>query len=163
MKPAAIYERQRALVRAGLLEQRPGHGPGSGVLATPRSFALLLISIVATPNLSEVERQTKIVANLRSRMKSCPLTDKATFVSALTAVLESEELAKRVSFLMVERGGRESDAMIVFDATRTGEFRVQGHQSQFGKDKACESQLYTRTNLTIAFESVARFLRETTR
>ena len=35
MTSAALYERQRALVRASLLQQRPGHGPGSGVVATP--------------------------------------------------------------------------------------------------------------------------------
>jgi hypothetical protein len=163
MKPAAIYERQRALVRAGLLDQRSGHGPGSGVLATPRSFGLLLISIMATPNLSEVERQTRIVANLRSRTKGCPLTGKGTCASALTAVLESEELANRASFLMVERGGPESDATIAFDVATSGDEmgRPKSQLSRFGKDKACESQLYTQTYLTIQFDLAARFLRET--
>ena len=143
-------------MRAGLLDQRSGHGPGSGVLATPRSFGLLLISIMATPNLSEVERQTRIVANLRSRTKGCPLTGKGTFASALTAVLESEELANRASFLMVERGGPESDAT---SGDEMG--RPKSQLSRFGKDKACESQLYTQTYLTIQFDLAARFLRET--
>src|SRR5262245_24280802 len=94
MKPASIYERQRALVRAGMLVQRPGHGPGSGVLATPKSAAILLISLVSTANLSEVENKTKIAANLKSATGCCPLTGERTLAKALTAVLSSRELSK---------------------------------------------------------------------
>jgi hypothetical protein len=64
---------------------------------------------------------------------------------------------------MVERGGPESDATIAFDvATSGGEMgRPKSQLSRFGKDKACESQLYTQTYLTIQFDLAARFLRET--
>ncbi len=45
----ALYERQRALVREGLLESVPGHGTGSGVRATPESVAMLLIAWESEP------------------------------------------------------------------------------------------------------------------
>jgi hypothetical protein len=161
MKPAAIYERQRALMRAGLLKVRPGKGPGSGVLANPESLAMLLISL-ATASLSEVERQTKTLGALKSWTKRCPLTGKRTFASALTAVLQSEELAKRASFFMVERGGSESDATIAFDR-EPGELSLQSAQlSRFGKGKARESQLYTQTYLALDFEEAALVLRDKT-
>ncbi len=41
-----IYERQRALVRAGILKLRAGRGPGSGVPATPENVAWLLIAVL---------------------------------------------------------------------------------------------------------------------
>jgi hypothetical protein len=159
MKPSSIYERQRALARAGLLEMRPGKGPGSGVLATPESLAMLLISL-ATPSLSEVERQTKTLAGLKSRKKSCPVTGKRTFASALAAVLQSEELAKRASYFQVERGGTEFDAAIGFDSPRRS---VQSERlSHFGKNKAIKSNLYTLTLLALNFEEAALFLKRKT-
>jgi hypothetical protein len=158
MKEASIYERQRALTRAGLLEMRPGRGPGSGVLATPESLAFLLISLTV-PNLSEVERQTKALAILKTRRKRCSLTGKGTFVSALAAVLQSEKLATRTSFFMVERGGPEFDATIAFDSKPGDEVGLEGSQlSRFGKDKARESPLYTQTYLALNFADVVRVL-----
>ena len=58
MSPLALYERQRALVRAGLLESRPGRGPEAECSADAKSVAMLLISVLATSSLSEVEEQT---------------------------------------------------------------------------------------------------------
>jgi hypothetical protein len=48
MPGTMIYERQRALVKAGLVETRPGRGPGSGVEASPKNLALLLLAIMAS-------------------------------------------------------------------------------------------------------------------
>jgi hypothetical protein len=67
LNPNALYERQRALIRAGLLEARPGRGPGSGVEASPESVAMLLISVLATDSLSEVEEKTRLAADLRDQ------------------------------------------------------------------------------------------------
>src|ERR1700730_12936218 len=50
--PAMLYERQRSLVRAGLLDAGSGWGPGSGVRTTARSVALLLISVRASDSLT---------------------------------------------------------------------------------------------------------------
>src|SRR4026208_2522364 len=79
VSPAALYERQRALVRCGLLKTKPGRGPGSGVRATPESIALLLISLLATDSLSQVEARTPALAKLRSTSDQCPLTGQKTF------------------------------------------------------------------------------------
>jgi hypothetical protein len=88
MSQAALYERQRALVRAGLLHSSGGRGPGSGVRATADAIALLLISLLATDSLSETAKRTKALANLKSVTGRCPLTSKRTFIDAVTAALQ---------------------------------------------------------------------------
>lgn len=104
MTPAALYERQRALVRAGLLEAKPGRGRGSGVSVTPQSVAMMLIAILATDSLSETEAQTKIVATLKNTKGRCSLTGKKTLAAALTAILASEDTIKRAKWIYVHRG-----------------------------------------------------------
>lgn len=112
--PATIYERQRALVRAGLLHARPGRGPGSGVPADAKSVAILLISLLATSALAEAEVQTKSLANLKSATGKCPVTGKRTFVAALTATLSSEEFLRRALYISARRSGAGAMASIVF-------------------------------------------------
>jgi hypothetical protein len=113
--PAALYERQRVLVAAGLLQIVGAGGPGSGVRATPQSMALLLIALLATDSLTETEERTKAVMNLKSASdtKRCPITGKKTFAEALTAILASEELAKQLEFLEVGRSGEKAGACIL--------------------------------------------------
>jgi hypothetical protein len=113
MSPNAVYERQRALVRAGLLKPRPGRGPGSGVPATAHSLAMLLISLLAPTGLSDVEEQTRIVANLKSIVGGCPLTGKKTFGAALADVLDSADL-RSVRWITIERRGTKTMAEMVF-------------------------------------------------
>ena len=109
MSEAAVYERQRALVRAGLLKTERGRGPGSGVRGTPKSVALLLISLLTTGNLSEAGVSTRIFANLENKEGSCPLTGKRTFAEAVTAILESKELAQRIIAINVSQEIRETE------------------------------------------------------
>jgi hypothetical protein len=107
--PAVLYERQRALVRAGLLRVEEGWGPGSGVRATPEAAALLLIAILATDTLSETEASTKRIAQLKSECKKgCTITGKKTFASALAALLASESMAKSVHKIYVGRNEEEA-------------------------------------------------------
>jgi hypothetical protein len=108
MSEAAVYERQRALVRAGLLETEHGRGPGSGVRGTSASVALLLISLLATGNLSEVGLSTRIFANLENKEGRCPLTGAKTFADAVTAILASRELAQRITAINVSQEIREA-------------------------------------------------------
>ena len=109
--PAALYERQRALVRAGLLQGETGRGPGSGVRATPNSMAMLLITLLASDSLSETENRAKVFAKLKSvtdgdwKPTRCSLTDKPTFASALACVLGSKSLSEKVFAVMVSRNG----------------------------------------------------------
>jgi hypothetical protein len=54
----SLYERQRILVRFGLLPSREGRGPGSGVPLTADTLATFLIGLLATDNLREVPIRT---------------------------------------------------------------------------------------------------------
>jgi hypothetical protein len=49
----SLYERQRVLVRHGLLPIRSGRGPGSGVPLTADTLATFLIGLLSTDNLKE--------------------------------------------------------------------------------------------------------------
>jgi hypothetical protein len=89
MNPTALYERQRALIRGGLLETKAGHGPGSGVRLSPESVAMLLVSILATSSLVDVEAKTREVAELQG-------PEGVSFAQALTRALGSEDLAADV-------------------------------------------------------------------
>jgi hypothetical protein len=151
MKPAALYERQRALVRAGLLHMRPGRGPGSGVPADAKSVAMLLISVLATGSLSEVEEQTLAIANLKSVDGRCPVTGKKTFAAALTATVNSNELVDRAFSVSAARSGSGAMASITFSKLPFGEapfppdFERDMDKSDFGlplydfylEDSAC--------------------------
>jgi DNA-binding IscR family transcriptional regulator len=109
MSEAAVYERQRALVRAGLLKTERGRGPGSGVRGTPESVALLLISLLATGNLSDAGCSTRIFANLENKEDFCPLTRKRTFAEAVTAILTSRDLAQSVIAINLSREITETE------------------------------------------------------
>src|SRR6516225_4770388 len=61
--PAALYERQRVLVDIGLIKPRAGRGPGSGVAFTAENLAALVISILATDSLSEIDQRVVNLCN----------------------------------------------------------------------------------------------------
>ena len=61
--PAALYERQRVLVNLGLIKTRSGRGPGSGATFTAENLAALVISILATDSLSEVDQRVVALCN----------------------------------------------------------------------------------------------------
>jgi hypothetical protein len=118
MSPVALYERQRALVRSGLLKAEKGRGPGSGVRTSAGSIALLLTAVLATDSLSETEERTKLIAKLRPvEHQFCPLTGTSTFVDAMTAILNSKSIAKKVRSVMVAR--TELQASIYFQGKRS--------------------------------------------
>lgn len=104
---AALYERQRALVRLGLLQKPQGRGRGSGAEADPHSVALLILSVLITDSLSEmddrvIELSRAPIHEWRKR-KYCRLTGESTFLPALKAVLGDHNLAKRVTSVDVKR------------------------------------------------------------
>jgi hypothetical protein len=88
--PAALYERQRALVRDGMLDQSAGRGPGSGVQVGPYPVALLLVAVLATDSLSETTEKVRIFAAAKASTEGglCPLTGEQTFVEAVARVLD---------------------------------------------------------------------------
>jgi hypothetical protein len=86
--PAALYERQRALVRVGLLDLDGRRGPGSGVRATAPSVALLLLSVLASDSLTESEERIRALARARPvGAAKCPYTGAKTLLDALASVL----------------------------------------------------------------------------
>ena len=101
--PAALYERQRALVRAGLLVQSEGRGPGSGVSATAKAIGLLLISVLATDRLSEVEERTHALAETsipklprgvtKGKKRNDPFGEVINFLDAVEVILSNPHIA----------------------------------------------------------------------
>jgi hypothetical protein len=150
--PAALYERQRALVRAGLLNPELGRGPGSGVRATPESVAMLLVAVLATDSLSETAQQTKTLANLQSRTK-CLLTGKRTFARALAAVLASPETSRQVIYIEARRSAVWADAAIVYkpEPKMLGDFRSEFGRKLIGRIAG----LSVRAELWLPFRRIA--------
>jgi hypothetical protein len=98
---ATLYERQRALVREGLLEALPGHGRGSGVRATPESVAMLMIGMLASVNLADVGPLARSLSNAMSIDSTCRLTGAKTFHGALSRIFSDEKLAKKAHGISV--------------------------------------------------------------
>lgn len=105
----ALYERQRALVRAGLLKNVEGRGPGSGVRLTTEALATLLIALLVTPNLSETAAATRLLLNAKRDRRDIEdykkvrdsLGGAETFKAALAHVLTSDE---EITVVRVYRG-----------------------------------------------------------
>jgi hypothetical protein len=112
--PDALYARQRAFVRTGLLKSVPGRGPGSGVHASAETFALFLIGMLTNASVAENGPIAKSIANAASP-NACPLTGAKTFRGALAAVRSDEQLSKRVNEVDVQVGA--GLAIIRFDGS----------------------------------------------
>lgn len=98
----ALYERQRALTRVGLLAANDGRGPGSGVRASPGSVAFLLSAILATDSLAEtVDKVSDLIG--ASPASKCRLTGKKTFIEAFTKILSNPSIAADVIEIRVSR------------------------------------------------------------
>jgi hypothetical protein len=55
--PDALYSRQRALVRLGLLPVTEGKGPGSGVPLTADTLGVMVIALLAADTLAETDER----------------------------------------------------------------------------------------------------------
>jgi hypothetical protein len=145
--PAAIYERQRALVRQGLLPAPVGRGPGNGIPATADTVAMILIALMVTDNLSDTDNRVKRVAEAKFYGKPtrrhflkprCALTGKRDFRSALIALLRMTEFPTRLS-LTVSRSYFSSSI-----------FWIRGevtHRSEFGDWSGTASNLRVYASL----------------
>jgi len=104
---AALYERQRALVRAGVLPKASGRGRSSGgAEVSPEAVAWIILALLATDNLSEVVDQTPKVANCKLGKKEAvnsPFKANSTLLKALTSILSQQALAERIGALVVFR------------------------------------------------------------
>jgi len=97
-----LYERQRALVREGLLESIGRRGPGSGVRADESALSAFLISLLAHDILAQSEI-AEFFCNMKSDAGKCPFTGARTFREGLEAVLGHEALAEKIAGVMVHR------------------------------------------------------------
>src|SRR5436309_201724 len=92
LSPDALYERQRALVRLHLLPKPTTRGRNGGVPATPDAVAMMLIAVLATDNLSDMDDRIEMLANRKAigpfdgkHPGVCPFTRKRNFHEALAA------------------------------------------------------------------------------
>jgi hypothetical protein len=101
--PAALYERQRQLVRLGILTaEKKGHGPGSGVKLSADGVAALLVALLATDNLSDTNDQIRLFLDSRPLVKSAKIGAK-TFGEVLAAFLLSPKKLPDLEFIEVHR------------------------------------------------------------
>lgn len=160
--PAAIYERQRALVRQGLLPAPTGRGRGNGIPATAETVAMILIALMVTDNLSDTDNRVQKVAEaqvygriprrLKGHKVRCGLTGSRDFRSALIAVLRMTEFP-RCLWLSVSRSYFCSKIFYV-----RGEDVV--HVSEFGDWSGTDSNLVVEAHLRDGvLETIGRALR----
>jgi hypothetical protein len=119
LTPAALYERQRQLVRLGLIDNPANKGRGAGVRATPANVAMLLLACMASDSLSEIATRSTRLARLRSLSGRCPLTQATNFGGALKAILSDPPVAARVFGITLLR---PYVAHVVFDEHRVSFF-----------------------------------------
>lgn len=117
MTPAALYERQRALVRLGILIPTEGRGPGSGVPLSAENVAALIIALAATDNLSDTDARIAKLCHASPLFKpTCPFTGATTFRGALAVILSSDQTATRLESVHIDRA--QLSAMILYRPRR---------------------------------------------
>ncbi|MEH2482020.1 hypothetical protein V1282_005377 [Nitrobacteraceae bacterium AZCC 2146] len=128
---AAMYERQRALVRMGLLPTPQGRGRGSGAEATPETVALLIIACLATDNLSDTDGRVQTLAAasfVDGKYDRCRWTGAENFKEALVFLLSAQAPSGLGAHTSITVSRAEPNAGIFFQwKKRPG----KGH-SQFG-------------------------------
>lgn len=111
--PGVLYERQRSLVQLGLLESKPGRGPGSGVRLSPHNVGVLLLNYAGTDSLSETSRTERVCAATfhgNEGKRTCPITGKMYFLDIVIAALTNSDLAARLPWIEIETN---SDMILV--------------------------------------------------
>jgi DNA-binding IscR family transcriptional regulator len=107
LNPHALYERQLALVRAGLLPSQPGRGPGSGTLFSAETVAVLLISMLASDNISDCAETTRTLsaAKLTSHTvgREDALGGAKTFIAAVINSLSNDTVVGQIRLLRIHR------------------------------------------------------------
>ena len=116
VSPDALYERQRALIRSGLLVPVEGRGPGSGVQALVPAVSMLILSVFATETLAEIDFAVRQLGRARAKKKSCPLTGSIEFGQAFEMVLAQANVARKISSVTVERPIQQ--ATLIFDSKK---------------------------------------------
>jgi hypothetical protein len=165
--PAAIYERQRALIRENLLPAPIGRGRGNGLPATAETVAMILIAMMVTDNLSDTDSRVRRLAeakvnekrtlgHLKRHKGCCGLTGKRDFKSALVAILGSEEFHRSGILIRVARN--ELRAKIMYGR----EDLIQ--ETEFGKSTASAGNLEVEASIDWpVLESISKALQSDTK
>jgi hypothetical protein len=98
--PDAIYERQRELQAAGLIESPGTRGPGGGVRATPETAAILLAALLATDAKADTAEAARSLLALRTEDGR---PGRNTFGDALMELLREGDRARDVLEIHVHR------------------------------------------------------------
>jgi hypothetical protein len=132
LTPDAVYERQRALTRAGYFSGAvEGKGPGSGVRATPHNVTTLLLSLLATDSLSDVVTKSSLLARAKHSNGKCPFTGETRFGRALEKILTTENLWLKTRAIEVQRGSVRASARITFSPLLPEDATL--HFTEFGQ------------------------------
>jgi hypothetical protein len=103
MTPAALYERQRALVRLGHLPAPVGRGRGSGSTLNASTVSWIFMAVLAADNLSEMDRRVARLAQAAAAGGRCRKSGANTFRAAIQATLSQTELAQNVDVVRAVR------------------------------------------------------------
>jgi hypothetical protein len=126
LTPLGLYERQKALIRGGVIPAGESRGPGKGLRLTPKVAATMLIALLSTENVNDIAEKAAAVASFKSihgkdmrpglvkRPGRCPFTGKTTFRAAMAELLASRELAERLVEIHVYRTARVLAASLSF-------------------------------------------------
>jgi hypothetical protein len=154
--PAAIYERQRALIRAKLLPAPIGRGRGNGLPATAQTVAMILIAIMVTDNLSDTDDRVRTLADaevdVRAQKNGCRLTKAPTFKAALATILASEELAASVRSINVSRSDLHGTIYFVRGINRAHGRSRFGQEAPFPNNLEASARILGRVVQTISKE-----------
>lgn len=150
---SSLYERQRALVRAGVMQSEGRRGPGSGVQTTAEAVAMLLISAMAGDSLSLAVDLTLVMVDAKSTEQTCGLTKYPRFVDALASLLIMEGRASKVEELRIDRTKR----------TAAIQYREKGSQkvSEFGVPPATITGVQVAASISSdTFRAIAAQVRQ---
>ncbi|WMT78851.1 hypothetical protein [Bradyrhizobium sp. Ash2021] len=179
----ALYERQRELMRAGLLSPIPGRGPGSGVPLNSDSVAMLMVAALATDNLSEVGNATKILIGamrIPTQASKSLLVGAANIHAAISRAISSGADSDRIRSIKVNRLRLSSviyteekpEVPVLFLSNHPGggNFSLEAgfhgdtffelHQLLSAKDAPTKSQLRLAKNRMERLDAVAPNLRK---
>jgi hypothetical protein len=131
LTPDFIYERQRALVKFGILETAEGRGPGSGVKATDASMSILLVSLLAGERLTELNAAVFTFGAAKCVEGRCLLTKADCFAHAIRAILAVEKYAEKVDEIEVIR----TDGLAAITFNRGSRLRVSLFQTSHARPK----------------------------
>jgi hypothetical protein len=103
LTPAALYERQRLLVKMKLLQKPVGRGRGSGAIASPETVAWVILAVLVADNLSDIGGRLKVFAHGKIGARKGPFRKDCSLIDALRTILDRPEIAAKISAFIVNR------------------------------------------------------------